>query len=454
MTLRFGSLVPTTLLTLCLVLCSSIARAQEDSDSATDASASATESPASAPATQVGPAVSSDVNNNAGSTKSGSTAAGDPPPEPPPGYQEELDRRIAVFEKIHQKLIDAVAKQRAIMIRYLNREERNAAARKAYRRQRSEVRRLMDEAYDAGLDIVRIGPHNESAQFMMTWIQNRLKHDIYDVSTLEGAVRLIDGGAQWTYLYQAAARSAVVVGDFDLAKRLYDSIPEEQMEEIDLTLEYHLEEYREAFEQEQALREKEEAEDRLPRVKLVTTQGEVIVELFIDQAPSAVSHFIQLVEKGYYDGNDFLQVVDHLLALTGDPSGTGTGNTGQFLKDEHQRPDARKALRGSLLMAKMPLDDEGNFLPDSASSQFAILFLPMISASEKQTVFGRVIKGMDSINRLRRNDPSQKKDKNKLQLPPDYIIEAEVIRRPESLPEPEYLDLESKARALQQQQQG
>ena len=91
-------------------------------------------------------------------------------------------------------------------------------------------------------------------------------------------------------------------------------------------------------------------------------------------------------------------------------------------------------------MAKMPMGEGGQFFPNSASSQFAILFLPMVSASDEQTVFGRVLEGMDVVSRLRRVDPSKKKDKGSIQVPPDMILEATVLRRPDSLPQPLYVD--------------
>jgi peptidylprolyl isomerase len=165
-----------------------------------------------------------------------------------------------------------------------------------------------------------------------------------------------------------------------------------------------------------------------------------VLELFLDQAPSTVSNFIRLVEERFYDELDFYQVIDHLLALTGDRSGDGTGNSGKFLVDEHEREDARNAFRGSLVMAKIPIGETGKFVPNSASSQFAIFYLPVVAVPESQTVFGRVIEGMDVISRLRRVDPHKEKKKGEIVLPPDRVIEATVIRRPETLPEPEYVD--------------
>lgn len=359
------------------------------------------------------------------------------PEELPEGYQEEYDRRLAVFQGKRDELEKALFKQRQRYILYTNREDRTPAARKAFYAGRQQVREILDETFEAALDTMRMGIDQEAATFVVTMVQHRFQLDIYNRQTLEATARLIDGGSRLTYIFQSGARSAVVSGDFDLAKRMLDAIDDDQMEEIDQTLEYLLDVYREAYEAEQVIREKEAAEDRLPRVLLKTTQGDVVVELFIDQAPSAVSNFIKLVEEGYYEDLDFYQVIDHMLALCGDAAGDGTGNTGRYLLDEHTRPDARKAFRGSLVMAKLPKDKtSGEFIPNSASSQFAILYLPIISISEQQTVFGRVIEGMDAICRLRRVDPSKKKSKGKLELPPDRIIEAKVIRRPDVLPEP------------------
>jgi peptidylprolyl isomerase len=224
-----------------------------------------------------------------------------------------------------------------------------------------------------------------------------------------------------------------------MARRIYAAIEEEKLEDIDRGLLAQMDTLEESYLGEQQVREKERAEDRLPRVRLKTTRGDVVLELFLDNAPSTVSHFIGLVESHFYDGLDFYQVIDHLLALTGDPAGDGGGNSGRMLADEHDRPDARQALRGSLVMAKLPTGMPGKFVPNSASSQFAILFLPLTHLTEQQTVFGHVIEGMDVISSLRRVDPNAEKKKTDVVIPPDRILSAEVIRRPEKLPEPVYI---------------
>ena len=364
-----------------------------------------------------------------------------------PEYRAELEKRVTAYRESRARLAVAVADQRETFVRYLNREVRTPDARDRFFEQRDIVQQLLDEHYDSALDLTVIGEYNEDAiTFLVTMIQHRFENSIYDRPTLDGATFLMDNNSQLEYIWKAAARSAVVEGEFAIAKNIYEILqkPEilgdKQFNETDGALSFFLEKHEKQFLKEKAIREKEAAAGNLPRVLLKTTQGDVVLELYLNEAPSTVSHFIQLVEDRFYDGLDFPLVLQDKLALTGDPSGDGLGNSGKFLKDEHQREDARSGLRGSLIMAKIPMDKSGKFFPDSGSSQFTILLLPIVSAAEKQTVFGRVIKGMDAISRLRRVDPNKKKEKNEIVQPPDSIIEATVIHKPETLPAPVYSD--------------
>ena len=226
-----------------------------------------------------------------------------------------------------------------------------------------------------------------------------------------------------------------------MAKKLYEALPDEDQKDIDKRLEYTIDALGKEYDIEEKLRLAELEADNLPQVKLRTTQGVIVVELFIDQAPSTVSHFIQLVEDGFYDGKDFFQVIEDLLALAGDPDATMDPNA-KFLVDEHQLPNARSGLRGSLVMAKVPRegkDLEERFFANSATSQFAILLTPLVNAQGDQTVFGTVIEGMEVVSRLARVDPHKKKKKGEQQIPADSIIEATVVRRPDQLPAPVFV---------------
>jgi cyclophilin family peptidyl-prolyl cis-trans isomerase len=185
------------------------------------------------------------------------------------------------------------------------------------------------------------------------------------------------------------------------------------------------------WEQEQKLRAAEAKADNLPRVKLQTTKGDIVVELFENQSPNTVANFISLVEKKYYDGILFHRVIAGFMAQGGDPTGTGGGGPGYTIKDEVGRDDARMHFRGSLSMAKTPA-------PNSGGSQFFLTFKPTPHLNGLHTVFGRVIEGLDVLAKLNRVDAAETGGP-----PPnaDKIIKATVLRKrdheykPETLPE-------------------
>jgi cyclophilin family peptidyl-prolyl cis-trans isomerase len=185
------------------------------------------------------------------------------------------------------------------------------------------------------------------------------------------------------------------------------------------------------FEAEMAKRQAEAAADDLPRVKLDTTAGDIVVELFENEAPNAVANFISLVEKGFYDGTPFHRVIPGFMAQGGDPTGTGTGGPGHTIACECENPGARKHFRGSLSMAHAGKDTGG--------SQFFLTFRPTEHLDGKHTVFGRVLSGDDVLAKLARTQDAEGRPVPGVQ--PDKIQKAEVLRKrdhayvPKTLPD-------------------
>ena len=175
-------------------------------------------------------------------------------------------------------------------------------------------------------------------------------------------------------------------------------------------------EYRKLWEAEAAIRKAEAEANNNPRVKLVTSKGEVIIELFEDQAPTATANFITLVKDGFYNNVVFHRVLSRFMAQGGDPTGTGTGGPGYTIPCECYRDDARKHFRGSLSMAHAGKDTGG--------SQFFLTFVPTDHLDGRHTVFGRVIEGFGVLGALNRIDPQGSGPKPLS----DKIISAEVIR--------------------------
>jgi len=121
--------------------------------------------------------------------------------------------------------------------------------------------------------------------------------------------------------------------------------------------------------------------------------GRVVIELLPDLAPMHVARIKELVRAGFYDGVVFHRVMAGFMAQTGDPTGTGRGGSGQNLKAEFS---SASHLRGTVSMAR-------SHHPDSADSQFFIVFERAAHLDGQYTVWGQVTEGMpfvDSINKV------------------------------------------------------
>jgi len=134
---------------------------------------------------------------------------------------------------------------------------------------------------------------------------------------------------------------------------------------------------------------------------LETTQGRVVIELRADLAPNHVARIKELAQQGFYDGVVFHRVIDGFMAQTGDPTGTGRGGSGKNLKAEFSKAPHD---RGTVSMAR------ANH-PDSADSQFFICFDDAGFLDGKYTVWGRVIEGMENVDKIKRGEPVKDPDK-------------------------------------------
>ena len=132
-----------------------------------------------------------------------------------------------------------------------------------------------------------------------------------------------------------------------------------------------------------------------------TTKGPVTVELRPDLAPNHVARIKELARQGFYDGAVFHRVIDGFMAQTGDPTGTGRGGSGQKLRAEF---NAEPHTRGAVSMARAQS-------PDSGDSQFFICFDDATFLDRQYTVWGRVIDGMDNVDKLARGEPPSRPDK-------------------------------------------
>jgi cyclophilin family peptidyl-prolyl cis-trans isomerase len=134
---------------------------------------------------------------------------------------------------------------------------------------------------------------------------------------------------------------------------------------------------------------------------LETTKGTATIQLRPDLAPNHVARIKSLAREGFYDGTPFHRVIEGFMAQGGDPTGTGMGGSGQKLKAEF---NAGKHTRGTCSMARSQS-------PDSADSQFFICFADAAFLNGQYTVWGEVVDGMDSIDKIKRGEPVENPDK-------------------------------------------
>ena len=149
----------------------------------------------------------------------------------------------------------------------------------------------------------------------------------------------------------------------------------------------------------------------MKRVHFETDKGEIVCELFEDDAPGTVANFVGLatgtkeftdpktgkkVQRPYYDGLTFHRVIKDFMIQGGCPLGSGSGGPGFTIKDELSgKKQVHK--KGSLSMAKTAA-------PDSGGSQFFICHTPQPHLDRKHTVFGEVVSGMDAVLKISSGD--------------------------------------------------
>ena len=132
-----------------------------------------------------------------------------------------------------------------------------------------------------------------------------------------------------------------------------------------------------------------------------TTKGRVVIAMRPDLAPKHVERIKQLAREGFYDGVVFHRVIDGFMAQTGCPHGTGTGGSGKKLKAEFNK---EPHVRGTVSMARAAS-------PDSGDSQFFICFDDARFLDRQYTAWGKVIEGMENVDKIKRGEPVRDPDK-------------------------------------------
>ena len=127
-----------------------------------------------------------------------------------------------------------------------------------------------------------------------------------------------------------------------------------------------------------------------------TDRGDLVLELFVSDAPKTVNNFVFLASSGWYDGITFYRVLTHNRVMTGDPSETGLGNPGYLFTTE---------IASGLTFDQpgiLAMDNNG---PDTNGSRLILTLAPEPELNGQYTIFGRVLSGMDVLSSLAPRDP-------------------------------------------------
>ncbi|HVX13952.1 MAG TPA: peptidylprolyl isomerase [Pirellulales bacterium] len=345
-----------------------------------------------------------------------------------PGAGETDDDAVAQFDKLFAEWKEMLAKLQDLRARYVV-TPRKGGLRQPLKQEFDDVVKQGEElepkviaAAGAAFAVAR-DTRPEIGKFLAAQLKYAADRDDYE-RAVPIAQALIDNGYDNPRIYNFGGIAAFCTNQYDLADKWLSEGDQHSVLDVDAKqFLAHIKQYKDLWKTEQELREAEAKADDLPRVLLKTTHGDIVVELFENEAPNTVANFVSLVEKGFYNGVTFHRVLPHFMAQGGDPDGDGRGGPGYRIPDETDRSEYRNHFRGSLSMANTGL-------PDTGGSQFFLMFRPSgpgvpANLNGKHTVFGRVVDGFGVLARIQRIDP----DKPEAGVKADKIDEAKVLRK-------------------------
>jgi cyclophilin family peptidyl-prolyl cis-trans isomerase len=358
--------------------------------------------------------------------------ADQPPPTTPPGSAPTADAKAAEakpagpaaaeYQRLFEEWKTVLKDLRALRVKY---QTSSLAEQADIQQQWTDLVAKGNETVAsleaAGLKAYAEAP-NEDPQlmrFLVKLADDGIQRDDYAAAKRITDV-LIEHDCPEKQIYDSAAIAAFVLNDYDNADKYFKLASEsgvvstygqELQPLVSATKDY--------WTKEQAIREAEAKADDLPRVKLTTSKGDIVLELFENEAPDTVGNFISLVEKGFYNGLSFHRVLKNFMAQGGDPKGDGTGGPGYTIYCECHKAERRRHFQGTISMAHAGRDTGG--------SQFFLTFrqTPHLDDTPNcHTCFGRVIEGMEVLSKLQRRDPQGTTTGT-----PDVIVKAEVVRK-------------------------
>ncbi len=331
------------------------------------------------------------------------------------------------FKQTHADMKAVLAEMAALQIKYRTADEdKRAEIQQQWKELIAKGEKIEPKLIATAEKAYAAAPNKdkEVTDFLAMVLAHDVMRDDYEPAAAIGKM-LMDNKCGDKNVPVPAGVAAFAVSDYDAAERYLKAAAElkiplqtgrESLDNLIMEFLSNPAKFKENWAKETKLREAEAKADDLPRVLLKTNKGDIVLELFENEAPNTVANFISLVQKGFYKDVPFHRVLSGFMAQGGDPTGTGAGGTDYTIACECYKPDHRLHFRGTLSMAHRGRDTGG--------SQFFLTFVPTDFLDGRHTVFGRVVEGMDVLSKLQRRDPGDAEAPRA-----DKIIEAKVLRK-------------------------
>lgn len=335
--------------------------------------------------------------------------------------------KYKAFIQLHSEMNAVLAKLRELQIRYQTAsQDKQNEIQSQWKDEIAKGEKLEPKLIVAAEAAYVEAPNASKpiADFLLMLLHEKVQNDEYELAAEIGKL-LMENHCPSKSLANLAGIATFAVSDFNAAEKYFaeavrqdfykNAAKDNKLAERGYMAMQQVRYYKDIWPKEATLREHEGEAKGLPHVLLKTTKGDIVLELFENQAPNTVANFISLVQSGFFKDTPFHRVIQGFMAQGGDPTGTGTGGPGYTIPCECYLSNHRNHFRGSLSMAHTGRRDSGG-------SQFFLTFVPTGHLDGLHTCFGRVIEGMDVLAKLQRRDPADAEA-----LRADKILDAKVL---------------------------
>ena len=340
--------------------------------------------------------------------------------------KEVVDPAFEQFVKSIQELSDNEKKVKGLVISMpIGFKAQQDAQKAKIAELKKRNQQILNELYPLAIESFEKNPNTQQpvTNYLINQLQLQLAGQNYIISPFNPIAsnrlyqKLVDGGVESPVLDLLGYRINYVLHDFEASRVLLIEAAKKGQNAGQPAME-DLRTITGQWNRELQFREMD-AKSNNPRVKIEMDGGDMVLELFEDQAPNIVANFISLAESGYYDGLAFYKVGKTEVAISGSPTNDGKGGPDYRIKCECDGENIRHHFTG--VISHYPLSK------DNGSARFLITKQPQHNLNGKTTVFGRIVEGLENLYKIKIVDRATRNNLSPQQ--PSIINKITVLRK-------------------------